>query len=118
MRDKRKMDEKIKDLIKKLERSVFAGNRAAAAEELGKLGDINALPALIEALDDSNPKVRAAAAEALGKFNNPEVVPSLVKALDDPQSPVKKTAIASLEKIGTPEAISGKIGRASCRERE
>ena len=69
------MDENIKDLIKKLERSFFAGNRAIAAEELGKLGDPYALPALIEALDDPNPKVRAAVAEALGMFKMPVAVP-------------------------------------------
>ncbi|WP_243684210.1 HEAT repeat domain-containing protein [Methanosarcina barkeri] len=92
------MDDNIKNLIKKLERSVFAGNRAIAAEKLGTLGDPYALPALIGALDDSNPKVRTAAAEALGKLNTPEAVPDLINALNDPDSPVKKTAIASLEK--------------------
>ena len=99
------MDGDIKNFIKKLERSVFAGNRVIAAEELGKLGDPYALPALIEALDDPNPRVRVAVAEALGKFNMHGVVPGLVKSLNDPDIPFKKAANASLEKIGTPEAI-------------
>ena len=51
-----------------MERSVFAGNRVTAAEELGKIGDPDALPALIGALEDSNPRVRVAVAEALGNI--------------------------------------------------
>jgi HEAT repeat protein len=46
------MDENTKSLIKKVEHSVFAGNRAAAAKELGEIGDFDAVPALIKALED------------------------------------------------------------------
>ena len=60
------MDESIQILEKKVERSVFAGNRAAAAKELGKTGDSYVVPILLRALEDSSPKVKAAASEALG----------------------------------------------------
>ena len=74
------MNENTKNLVKKLERSVFAGSRITAAEELGKIGDSDALPALIEALEDSNPRVRVAVAEALGNINVNEAVSGLNKS--------------------------------------
>ncbi len=62
------MDENTRNLIKKVERSVFAGNRAAAAKELGGEigGDFDAVPVLLKALEDSSSKVKAAASEASG----------------------------------------------------
>jgi HEAT repeat protein len=54
-----------------------------AAEALGKLGDPQAIPALIKALGDSDWDVRCAAAEALGKIGDPQAVPALIQALGD-----------------------------------
>ncbi|WP_269850693.1 HEAT repeat domain-containing protein [Methanosarcina horonobensis] len=101
------MNENTKSLIKKVERSVFAGNRAAAAGELGKTGDFDVVPVLLKALEDSSWKVKAAASEALGEIDDPDAVPGLTKMLEDSESSVKKAAIIALGKIGTPEAVSG-----------
>ena len=60
------MDENTRNLIKKVERSVFAGNRAAAAKELGEIGDFDAVPVLLKALEDSSSKVKAAASKPSG----------------------------------------------------
>jgi HEAT repeat protein len=44
---------------------------------LGAIGDPQAVPALIQALGDSDRAVRRAAAEALGKLGDPQAVPAL-----------------------------------------
>jgi HEAT repeat protein len=55
----------------------------ALEDALGKIGDPQALPALLEALKDENGYVRRAAAEALGEIGDPQAVPALLEALKD-----------------------------------
>jgi HEAT repeat protein len=55
--------------------------RINAAKALGDLGALEALSALIEALNGDDEWLAAAAAEALGKLGKDDAVPSLVTAL-------------------------------------
>jgi HEAT repeat protein len=99
--------EDVARLMKEL-KSREVKTRIAAAEELGHIGQIKkslaepAVPALIDALRDSDTGVRKAAAEALGKVD-PDVkvaVPALTNALKDKASPVRQSAASALGQIG------------------
>jgi HEAT repeat protein len=74
-------------------------------EALGKLGDPQAVPALIQALGDSDSAVRAAAAEALGAIGDPQAVPALIQALGDSDCDVRRAAAEALGKLGDPQAV-------------
>ncbi len=69
----------------------------------------NAVPALMEALNDSDVKVSANAAIVLGVIGDPAAVPALQKALSDEREMgghkiVRVQAAQALERIDTPEA--------------
>jgi HEAT repeat protein len=57
-------------------------DRASAARALGALGFQNAIPALMEALEDRDPDVVRAAARALARLEHPEAVPAIRAAHD------------------------------------
>ena len=71
-------------------------------EALGKLGDPQAVPPLIQALGDRSENVRAAAAEALGAIGDPQAVPPLIQALGDDEFWVRRAAAEALVRIGAP----------------
>jgi hypothetical protein len=58
--------------------------RRDACFELGMIGDRQAIPPLIQMLQDGIGGVRFAAAEALGRLGDPKVIPDLQRLLDDP----------------------------------
>ena len=58
--------------------------RAAAAERLGTTRDPEALPYLVEAMQDEEAEVRFRAANALGNIGVPQAIAPLVRALDEP----------------------------------
>jgi len=64
-----------------------------------------AVPALIQALGDSDRDVRRAAAEALGDLGDPQAVPALIQALRDDWEAVRRAAAEALGKLGDPQAI-------------
>lgn len=71
----------IETLIARLD-SEDAAERVEAAERLGEIADSQAVPALLEALEDSDADVRRAAAESIGLIGKP-AVPLLLEALSD-----------------------------------
>jgi HEAT repeat protein len=81
------------------------GEREDAAEELGKLGDRAAVPALCAAVRDPEPDVREAVAEALGRLADPAAGPDLVKLLRDPEKKVRQEAVKALGLIGDHERV-------------
>ena len=94
-------------LMKEL-KSKDVKTRIAAADDLGHIGQIKksytepAVPALIDALRDTDAGVRKAAANALGKVD-PDVklaVPALTDALKDKVPPVRQAAASALGLIG------------------
>lgn len=94
------------DLARGLTAPLPAG-RVRAARELGKLGPaaVDALPALLAAVDDADQAVREAAVQAVSHLG-PVAVGSLVQLLSHPDKYVRRNATWGLGKLG-PAARSG-----------
>jgi HEAT repeat protein len=80
--------------------------RVRAAKRLGEIGDVHAIPALIEALRDKNLLVRMEAARALGEIGDAEAVSALIGALRDESDSVQLDAAVALNNIGTLDALA------------
>src|SRR5947209_583317 len=99
--------EDVPKLIKEL-KDKDAKTRAAAAEELGHIGQVkksfteSAVAPLMDAMKDKDINVRKAATEALGKIDPDATVavPALVEALKDKAPPVRQAAAGALGQIG------------------
>lgn len=87
--------------------------RVIAAEALGELGDLKAVPPLAQALtEDEDASVRKASADALAKLGDPGAVPYLAKALLSDSDPgVRLAAVSALRSLGGSEA-TGDLVRA------
>jgi HEAT repeat protein len=70
----------VSSLTRALQNSRLDHTRWEAAKTLGAIGDSRAIPALVKALEDSNPDVAWVAAEALRKFKK-AAWPSLLRVL-------------------------------------
>ena len=87
--------------------------RKAAAVALGKLKNIDAVPGLIEILENktSDIDLREAAANALCEIRDSSAVPALIDALvDDPEMYVRLTAAKALGLIGDARAVPVLVG--------
>jgi hypothetical protein len=73
--------------------------RVQAAFALGNLEDARGVPALSEALQDSNPALRAAAATALGRIGSARGLPALRRARRDQSAAVRMQVNRSIEMI-------------------
>jgi len=73
-----------------------AGVRRAAAQSLGQLGDIRAVPPLIAVLADSDGEVRSAAVDALADLEDPRAIGPIAGLLKDPVTDVKRNALGAL----------------------
>ena len=63
------------------DQSLYVRSRVALA--LGKIGSVDAVPALTQSLKDPNQEVRASAAKLLGKMRKMEIAPALTQVLQD-----------------------------------
>lgn len=81
--------------------------RAAAADALGWIGDIRAVPPLLARLQsaDEHEAVREIAAEALGKLGDRAAVQPLINTLDDPGEWIRRAAAQSLGELGDRRAM-------------
>ena len=86
----------------------FEDYLCAAAEALGRLGDVRAFEALVEASGSHHESVRAAAAEALGRLGDVRAVGPLTRALDDTFECVWRAAEQALQRIEEKRSISGR----------
>jgi len=76
--------------------------REAAARTLGALGDVRAVPALLERVPDPASRVREQAILALGRTPDPRrraVVPLIARLSDEPSPRLARTAAAALEAL-------------------
>ncbi len=73
-----------------------AGVRKAAANSLGRLGDLRAVPPLIAVLADSDAEVRAQAIDALADLEDPRAIGPITGLLRDPVGDVKHNALSAL----------------------
>jgi len=69
------------------------------------LSRVDFIPALIECLQDSDPKLRIYAAQALGQRDDQRAVPSLILALADPDTNVRYHAVEALGRLKARDAI-------------
>jgi HEAT repeat protein len=74
---------------------------------LGYTRDPEAVPLLIEALDDPSSETRIYALWGLGKTSDPRAVSPLLASLADPDPGIRKTAAFGLGELGDSEATSG-----------
>ncbi|ABQ90126.1 HEAT repeat domain-containing protein [Roseiflexus sp. RS-1] len=88
-------------------RQVGYSVRESAVEALGRIGDAEAVPGLLEALHDADADVRWAAAAALERIGDAAAVPGLLEALHDADADVRWAAAAALERIGDAAAVPG-----------
>jgi len=83
------------------------GEVCAAAQALGKLGDLRAVKPLIETLAAVNclegwPYVAAEAAKALGRLGSPRAIEPLIKALHSHHGFVRSAVARALGRLGEP----------------
>jgi HEAT repeat protein len=83
----------------------------ASANALGRLGDDDAVPALVEALTDPDPQVRERAARACGKLGDPRAVNALRDRVDGDERRVRQAAADALAAIGSKRALAALIDR-------
>jgi HEAT repeat protein len=97
-----KPGEEAQKLIRKLGRDKDADARSLAAQRLGLLKAVEAVPALATALRDKDPGVRANAAGALLEIGEPakDAMPALQEALLDSNSFTVWNAAAALHRMG------------------
>lgn len=75
---------------------------ALAARILGRIGDTDAEPLLLQLLESTEPEWRVAAASALGRCGGRDAVIALETALDDDYWPVRARAAAGLGRLADP----------------
>ena len=93
----------VQKLLKTLARDKNADDRARAAERLGDLKAVEAVPALAAALKDKDARVRAHAAGALLEIGEPgkAAMPALHEALLDSDPTTVWNAAGALRNMGT-----------------
>jgi HEAT repeat protein len=83
------------------------GIKETAVDALGRIGG-QAVPTLVNTLNDPNPRVRAEAARALARIGPEatEAVPALIARLDDPDEEVRQAAARALGQVGPAAATA------------
>jgi HEAT repeat protein len=90
--------------------------KLAALDILGRIHALEAVPWLLQRLDDPGSDVRARAAHALGAIGVVDAAPALRKALADGEWPVRAMAAKALGRVHDAEAIPALC--AALRDRE
>jgi HEAT repeat protein len=83
-----------------LARDGDAALRKRAALSIGRVGDLNAVPALVKALDDPDEGVRGAAAFSLGTLGATSASERLIAMLKDPSPAMRGRAAEALGLLG------------------
>ncbi|MYF16645.1 MAG: HEAT repeat domain-containing protein [Gemmatimonadetes bacterium] len=86
-------------------RHVDVDVRVYGVEKLGKSGQLDAVPHLIQALKDEKARVRLAAIDALGQIGDSTSVDVLCSQMQSEISQVRWVSAVALGRIGSPRAI-------------
>lgn len=106
-------DPRAADAIHAALRDAVARTRAAAVRALGHLeSGRDVLPALTEALADTDPWVRYFACQALARRREQRALPALIARLGDPAGQVRVGAIEALAQFRDPRATEALAGAA------
>lgn len=76
------------------------GARQNALTLLGRAGDQDAVPLIINRLADFDERERINAVDALGRLATPNAVASVIELVDDPSPDVRRFAISTLGRTG------------------
>jgi HEAT repeat protein len=79
--------------------------RLRAFRLLGRLKAHQAVPILIDGLDDRRPEIRAVAAWALGEIGDRRAISALQKTLDDKEPQVRREGVVALGKLGAEDIL-------------
>ena len=77
--------------------------RWAITEALGRLGDPQAVPILLQATGETEPEIRKSAVASLGQLKDPRAVAALALLTRD--APLTEVAIRALGQIGHPDGL-------------
>ncbi|MEO8575939.1 MAG: HEAT repeat domain-containing protein [Gemmatimonadales bacterium] len=80
-------------------------DRLYAVRSMGAIGDLSAMPVLIEAAADTNKHVSLEAVWALGRMQDSRVAPILLNALRSPDSQVQQAAACGLGRAGNTRSL-------------
>jgi HEAT repeat protein len=83
--------------------------RESTVEALGRIGNPQAVDALITVLKQGGEYIRAIAAVALGKIGSSEAVSALIQTLSEELGCVGRSAASALAEIGNPQAVNALI---------
>ncbi len=78
--------------------------RASSIFAMGRSGEANWLPILLQELENEDPSIRYETAHACGELGEEEAVPHLILLLEDEDSEVQLAGISALGEIGGPLA--------------
>ncbi|MFB6227698.1 MAG: HEAT repeat domain-containing protein [Halobacteriales archaeon] len=95
---------KSKELVEWLD-SEYAEFRMVAATALGRIGNEHAVPYLVDAFDDLDPRVRKRAVRSCGRIGDERAIDPLADRLEDSEPLVQRAAAEALGAIGTPDAL-------------
>jgi len=99
-------DDEVLPICKRHIKHPYAGVRAACVRGLYKVGQNEAAPLLIEALNDENIEVRNSSAMFLGWIESKPAIPSLLQvAAADCDLRVRKSSVQALENIRDQSAV-------------
>jgi HEAT repeat protein len=91
-------------------RDPFNQGRALAAQVLGRIGDVGALPGLLAAMNEPDELIRANAVAALAAIGHADAIPALQAALNDNNPRIRETAHRGLAQLNAmPEATTTDI---------
>jgi len=83
--------------------------RTYILQALGKVGDESALPAILDAVKDSNSTIRRFAVSALADLGDTRAVDALIGALNDSETDIRVAATMALGRLGGKRAENALI---------
>jgi HEAT repeat protein len=106
-KEKRRMEGLVPEMVKAFEDAEKDDPRVRhyLAISLGQLGDSQAGPALVGALDDPDPTTRFYSCWALGNLRDRDAAAPLLDRVDDDDQGVRKMAVYALGAIGDKSAV-------------
>ncbi|MDF1512594.1 MAG: HEAT repeat domain-containing protein [Anaerolineae bacterium] len=74
----------------------YVGVRSLAATALAQIGAHQAIPALLQALEDKSVNLQLASLKSLGQLGSPRILPDIIKFLDAPDPRLRRSVIYTI----------------------
>ena len=99
--------EAVPELVQLLEsHTTGLAARLVAADALGHLGDLRAVPALLQLYDHPAANLRITVMEALARLGDPRALPAVLLCMTDSAWEVRAQAAAAAGRIGSAETVA------------